>query len=153
MVAQLDTEKRRRMSGLVEGLPTKSAKIRALNAAGFSRSEIAEFLEIRYQHVRNVLVQGAQKEPPRELSSEVGPGGRSVIPAPFRQALGLSEGDQVLLSLVDDEVHLASRKSKIRQAQDLLAKYVPSNVDLVAELIGERRQEASREDGGSAGGG
>lgn len=40
----------------VKGLPTKSAKIRALNAKGASRSEIANYLGIRYQHVRNVLV-------------------------------------------------------------------------------------------------
>ena len=42
---------------VVEGLTTKSDKIRALGAAGFSRTEIAQFLGVRYQHVRNVLVQ------------------------------------------------------------------------------------------------
>lgn len=36
-------------------LPTKSAKIRAMTADGISRSDIAKSLEIRYQHVRNVL--------------------------------------------------------------------------------------------------
>lgn len=41
---------------VTKGLPTKSAKIRALNAKGASRSEIANYLGIRYQHVRNVLV-------------------------------------------------------------------------------------------------
>ena len=41
---------------IVKGLETKSAKIRALNAKGASRSEIATYLGIRYQHVRNVLV-------------------------------------------------------------------------------------------------
>lgn len=40
----------------VADLPTKSAKIRALAAAGLSRSEIAKGLGIRYQHVRNVLI-------------------------------------------------------------------------------------------------
>jgi AbrB family looped-hinge helix DNA binding protein len=139
------------MGGLTVGLHTKSAKIRALDAAGYSRSEIAEFLEIRYQHVRNVLVQGGEIEPPREFSVDIGPGGRIVIPAPYRQALGLSEGDQVLLSLVDDEVLIASRRSKIRRAQNLLAKYVSSDVDLAAELIAERRQDASREEGEDGG--
>jgi hypothetical protein len=41
---------------IVEGLTTKADKIRALSRAGFSRSEIAAFLDIRYQHVRNTLV-------------------------------------------------------------------------------------------------
>jgi hypothetical protein len=36
---------------------SKSAKIRALTKAGFSRSQVALMLGIRYQHVRNVLLQ------------------------------------------------------------------------------------------------
>lgn len=36
-------------------LKTKSAKIRYLHGEKFSRSQIANFLGIRYQHVRNVL--------------------------------------------------------------------------------------------------
>lgn len=32
--------------------------IRALASEGYERTEIAQFLDIRYQHVRNVLVQG-----------------------------------------------------------------------------------------------
>ncbi len=39
-----------------ENLPTKSAKIRFLNAQGWKRGDIAKKLDIRYQHVRNVLV-------------------------------------------------------------------------------------------------
>lgn len=42
---------------VVEGLATKSAKIRALARAGYSRREIANYLGVIYQHVRNVLVQ------------------------------------------------------------------------------------------------
>ena len=41
---------------VVDGLKTKSDKIRALSKAGFARTEIAQFLQIRYQHVRSVLV-------------------------------------------------------------------------------------------------
>ena len=41
---------------IVEGLTTKADMIRALDRAGFSRTEIAQFLEIRYQHVRNTLI-------------------------------------------------------------------------------------------------
>lgn len=41
---------------VVEGLTSKADKIRALARAGYLRTEIARFLELRYQHVRNVLV-------------------------------------------------------------------------------------------------
>jgi len=39
------------------GLSTKSSKIRAMSHDGMSRGDIAKVLGIRYQHVRNVLVQ------------------------------------------------------------------------------------------------
>jgi hypothetical protein len=45
-----------KMAKICEGLPTKSAKIRALNAKGYTRSQIKDHLGILYQHVRNVLI-------------------------------------------------------------------------------------------------
>jgi hypothetical protein len=39
-----------------DALSTKSARIRFLNSAGWSRGEISKFMGIRYQHVRNVLI-------------------------------------------------------------------------------------------------
>ena len=39
-----------------ETLPTKSSKIRKLTEDGFNRSQVSIILNIRYQHVRNVLV-------------------------------------------------------------------------------------------------
>jgi hypothetical protein len=41
---------------VMHDLGTKSAKIRALAQAGYDRKEIADLLGIRYQHVRNVLI-------------------------------------------------------------------------------------------------
>jgi DNA-binding NarL/FixJ family response regulator len=40
----------------ISKLPSKSAKIRYLTAKGWSRSQIAGYLGIRYQHVRNVQI-------------------------------------------------------------------------------------------------
>ena len=41
---------------------TKSAAIRYLASQGHKRADIARFMGIRYQHVRNVLVQAAENE-------------------------------------------------------------------------------------------
>jgi hypothetical protein len=49
-------QQRQPMEMLVRDLDTKSDKIRALAHAGYVRGEIASFLGISYQHVRNVLV-------------------------------------------------------------------------------------------------
>lgn len=47
---------KRAMSLVVEKLDTTSAKIRALLEEGYLRTEVAQFLSIRYQHVRKVAV-------------------------------------------------------------------------------------------------
>lgn len=41
--------------------PTTSAKIRFLHSEGWDRSRISKHLQIRYQHVRNVLLQPIKK--------------------------------------------------------------------------------------------
>ena len=41
---------------ITKGLQTTSDKIRALAKANYTRAEISKLLDIRYQHVRNVLV-------------------------------------------------------------------------------------------------
>lgn len=41
---------------IIEGLKTKADMIRALDGAGMSRADIARFMRISYQHVRNTLV-------------------------------------------------------------------------------------------------
>ena len=43
------------IESILNGLATTSAKMRALHDAGFSRMAIAQILDKRYQHVKNVL--------------------------------------------------------------------------------------------------
>ena len=107
---------RRPMDEVAEGLTTKADKIRALFRAGYSRSEIAGFLSVRYQYVRNVLVgsgfmetQLSQPLPEQEATPDasvpvlvrtaIGPGGRVVIPAAYRKALEVDEGDYIVMQM------------------------------------------------------
>jgi hypothetical protein len=46
----------------LESLPTTSSKIRFLNSKGLTRSQIKAKLQIRYQHVRNVLITPIKKQ-------------------------------------------------------------------------------------------
>ena len=50
-----------KLSELTEKYKTKSAIIRFLTSEGHTRSHIAKFMNIRYQHVRNVQVQDIEK--------------------------------------------------------------------------------------------
>lgn len=71
-------------------------------------------------------------------------GGRLVIPAAYRKALGLKPGDEVLLTLEDGEIRVVSTRQAIARAQTLLRRYVPEGRSLSEELIQERREEAAR---------
>lgn len=136
-----------RMEAITKGLPTKSAKIRALGAAGFKRAEIARFLNIRYQHVRNVEVQASKKDeaPPQSTHIEVGAGGRVVIPAPIREAMGIKEGDRLVARFADGELKLMTKQLALQRAQEVVRKFVPPGVSLADELIADRRREAAEE--------
>jgi AbrB family looped-hinge helix DNA binding protein len=45
------------------------------------------------------------------------PGGRVVIPADFRKALGVEVGDSMVIELKDDELRLRSRQAAIRRCR------------------------------------
>lgn len=72
-------------------------------------------------------------------------GGRLVIPAEFRKALGLRQGDEVVLALEDDGLRLMTLDQAIRRAKALVRTFVPEGVSLVDELLNDRREEAARE--------
>jgi hypothetical protein len=68
---------------ITNGLATKSDKIRALAQAGYDRTEISQFLGIRYQHVRNVRLQsGFTGGLRREAEAEREPVEVDAAPAP-----------------------------------------------------------------------
>ncbi|MDP3449662.1 MAG: AbrB/MazE/SpoVT family DNA-binding domain-containing protein, partial [Anaerolineaceae bacterium] len=72
-------------------------------------------------------------------------GGRLVIPANFRKALGIESGDEVVLQLKDDSIRVITIQEAVQQAQERVRKYIPSSVSLSDELIAERREEAKNE--------
>lgn len=72
-------------------------------------------------------------------------GGRIVIPAADRKALGLNVGDEVILRLDDGELRLFTRLQAIWRAQELMRRYLPDDRSLVDELIAERCAEAAHE--------
>jgi bifunctional DNA-binding transcriptional regulator/antitoxin component of YhaV-PrlF toxin-antitoxin module len=70
-----------------------------------------------------------------------------VIPAEFRNALGVKVGDDVVIELAGDELRLRSRQSAIKRVQAMVRKYIPDDGrSLADELIAERREEAAREE-------
>jgi AbrB family looped-hinge helix DNA binding protein len=77
------------------------------------------------------------------LQVKMSDGGRVVIPAEIRLALGLKVGDAVLWELSGGQATITTRAQRIRQAQALVRQHVPAGVSLADELIAQRRQEAA----------
>jgi AbrB family looped-hinge helix DNA binding protein len=72
--------------------------------------------------------------------------GRIVIPAECRAAAGLKPGDKLMIEPIGEgELRLRTRRQPIKEAQAIVARYLPKRRDLVQELIDERRDEAARE--------
>lgn len=77
----------------------------------------------------------------------LGPGGRVVIPAEMREAMGVKQGDAMLATLNNaHELTLVTFDARVRELQAITRKYHPEGVSLADELIAERRAEAARED-------
>jgi AbrB family looped-hinge helix DNA binding protein len=150
------------MSRLTEGLPSKSEKIRRLGSAGYSRSQIADFLGVRYQFVRNVLVDAERRSGQRssEATSEpvpqtdppaarikVGANGLIVLPDAIRSALAVKEGDTLVASVEGGELSLLTIPAAVRRAQAIVREVVPEGVSLVEDLLQDRRREVERDSG------
>ncbi len=167
-----------KMAEIVRPYATVSDKIRALNAAGVARAEIARFLGKRYQHVRNVLEADAVAGPtyaqgqaglsgvseadrPFELQAPadewrtsgifklvVREDGTTILPAAVRGALKVPAGGVVMGRLVGEEFTLITAEASIRRVQEMARALIDTGVLLSDELIADRRREAEREETG-----
>lgn len=163
------------MSRIAAPHRTVSDKIRALDAEGVPRAEIARFLGKRYQHVRNVLeadavagsgyvmgradlsgVREADRPfgPDPEVDErsdgrfrlDVRPDGWVFLPPRVRDALNLSSGGSVMGRLGDEDFTLVATAKTVREVQALARQTIPKGASLVDELIADRRREAEIEE-------
>ena len=82
---------------------------------------------------------------PEETRLRVSQNGRIVIPASFREALGIAVGDEVVLRLQDDELRITTQQRRIERARRRARRYLKPGTSLVHELTAERREAAKRE--------
>ena len=78
-----------------------------------------------------------------QVASQIGKSGRLVIPAAFRRALDLNEGDSVLIRLASDRLEILTPDRALAEARSLVGEYVASGRRLVDELLDERAREVS----------
>ncbi len=105
-------------------------------ARGFEEKQ-SEYLEIG-------------EEPPKFASMErerviVGKGGRLVIPARMRKAMGIKEGDTMVARVDEGELVAVPLGVAIKKVQENLKHLKRPGESIVDEFIADRRREAELE--------
>ena len=78
-------------------------------------------------------------------NTTIGQGGRVVIPAAFREKLGLKEGDEVRVICEKYGYRIVPISLAWQQAKDFFSSHKQGDESLVDELIKTRREEFRRE--------
>ena len=71
-------------------------------------------------------------------------GGRIIVPAAFRRAMGIAKGDTVVMELRGDELRIRPSRSALRRIQELARPHAPRAGEPLAseQLVVDRRREA-----------
>ncbi|MEN8237115.1 MAG: AbrB/MazE/SpoVT family DNA-binding domain-containing protein [Pseudomonadota bacterium] len=75
-----------------------------------------------------------------EFRTQVKEGGRIVLPSQIRKKLHIDIGEELLLKVEDNEIHVMTYTSVIENAQSVTRKYNKSKQKLT-DLLYEMRQE------------
>lgn len=84
-----------------------------------------------------------------DIRTKMGDGGRVIIPISFRQAIHLNPGDDIILHLEDNEIHITTPEQALLKFQakvKYLLEKMEKPVSLTDELISTRRIEAKDEE-------
>ena len=73
-------------------------------------------------------------------------GGKLVIPAAMRRAMGVERGDSVVVELLPEgELRVRSLAAAVKRAQTLVRGFVKGDASPVDELLAERRKASESE--------
>lgn len=74
--------------------------------------------------------------------SHIDKNGRILIPHLFRKSLHLEAGEEVILYQDGKELKIRTFKDSLARARQIVKQYNKDDVDLVALLLKERREES-----------
>ncbi len=69
-------------------------------------------------------------------------GGRLQVPANLRRQLGLVDGDQVIMRVVDGELHIRPARAALERIHAMLRPYARAGELVSDELIADRREQS-----------
>jgi len=79
-----------------------------------------------------------------ESNTKIGQSGRVVILTEYRRKTSLEAGNEVIMHLDEDGLHLYTPAQAMARAQALVRRYIPEGRSLSEELVSKRREEATR---------
>ena len=68
-------------------------------------------------------------------------GGRILVPAKMRKALGVEVGDELLMRVENQELRIFNLQHAVKEAQELMEKYNPEKKCMSDDIIKDRRNE------------
>lgn len=124
---------------------SKAGKVRALNQAGVSTSEISTFLGISYQHTYNVLLRAGRIARVESkdvaagdlLSLEVCAGGVVALPEAILQSFNISSGGRIFARRTPQGLLLIPQDEAVAELRRLAAERMPEHASLLDALLGE----------------
>jgi len=79
----------------------------------------------------------------QEYKAIISEGGRISLPASLREKLFLKVGQEVIMQLHGDEIHMFSLAKAVKRAQEMVRKYNPTKKSLTKALFDMRREDNS----------
>lgn len=139
------------MAQIADAHDTKAAKVRALNEAGVSTTEISSFLKIRYQHTYNVLLRAkriGRTAPPAPATGEimalvVDRSGSITLPDNILEAFDLRDGGQLFVRQTADGLVLMPRDVAIADLQRRAAERMPEHAGLLTALLQSKAMDVN----------
>ncbi|MGV8949450.1 MAG: AbrB/MazE/SpoVT family DNA-binding domain-containing protein [Candidatus Paracaedibacter sp.] len=80
-----------------------------------------------------------------ESKALINDSGRILIPLNIRKALNLNIGDELLLKVEEDEIHMIPLSKAVQKAQDLIRQYNKDGLKLT-DALAELRKEDQKND-------
>lgn len=124
---------------------SKAAKVRALNDAGVSTTDISNFLQIRYQHTYNVLLRagritraepkGADAGVPL-LMLEVDARGVVTLPDEILRSFNVTDGGRIFCRETAQGLLLIPHDEAVAELRRLAAQRMPEHASLLDALLG-----------------
>lgn len=87
---------------------------------------------------------------PRQRLVQIAENGRMNLPVDVRRALGLNGAGRVILTQDENGVMLTTADHALKRIRALAAPFKPQGRSVVDDLLADRREEASGDDGREA---